>query len=560
MAHQKSEQQKTEQQKIERQETDSKKSFWEQLNYKAFIPGAACLVAIIVAGVAAPDSFGAALTAIHGFLMDHFKWVYILVVVVIVALFLFILFSKYGNIRLGGKNAKPSISKFSWFCLTMTSTIAVGICFYGVAGPVNMFMNPPEFLGVEAGTQEAIIPVLEYCYLHYSLPPYFIILTLALAISLVYYNGRRSLRASDTLFPLLGKRSEGIVGTLANTLQVICLLVCGTNMGLAVIQLGSGVSTVSGAGNATDYYIPIIIFYTVLTCILATSGVHKLMGKVSNINAVGYFFILLFIAIVGPAGLNRLLGLLFTSVGQFVQDFIPMTTFADPIYETGWQDHMTIYYYAWNIAPAMIHALFYVSLAYGRTLREFVVYNCLLPAGVNCIWYTVFGGTAMLSILNGSDLYQVIQQFGDGISTFAFLDMFPAGDFLKWFFIVLAILTFLTFSDGVAFSFPMLLMKKTELDVSKTHTPKILNIVVAVFMGVLTTILLYVGGYDALCECMVVVAFPVAILLLFVCFSVFKFIFHRETYDMTYREEQALDQEKTTGGEAVAKDTLTQSP
>ena len=50
MAHQKSEQQKPEQQKLEHQEAGSKKSFWEQLNYKAFIPGAACLVAIIVAG------------------------------------------------------------------------------------------------------------------------------------------------------------------------------------------------------------------------------------------------------------------------------------------------------------------------------------------------------------------------------------------------------------------------------------------------------------------------------------------------------------------------------
>jgi glycine betaine transporter len=266
------------------------------------------------------------------------------------------------------------------------------------------------------------------------------------------------------------------------------------------------------------------------------------MSKVGNVNAVCYFFIMLFILVAGPVGLNRLLGLLLTSMGQFAVDFVPMTTFADPILETGWQDDMTMYYYSWNIAPAMIGALFYVTLGYGRTLREFVVYNCLLPACVNCVWYTVFGGTAMIAILNGADLYQTIQQFGDGISTFAFLDMLPAGAFFKWFFIILAVLTFLTFSDGVAFSFPMLFMKKTEIDASKTRVPKVLNIAVALFMGALTLVLLYAGGYEALSECMVVVAFPIAIVLLLMCLSVFKFLFHREKHDATYREE--LEEER----------------
>ena len=82
---------------------EPKTSIWEQIDYKSFIPGAICLVAIVIAGAVAPDAFGSTLTSIHGWLMAHFKWLYILVVAVIVVLFLFILFSKYGNIRLGGQ-------------------------------------------------------------------------------------------------------------------------------------------------------------------------------------------------------------------------------------------------------------------------------------------------------------------------------------------------------------------------------------------------------------------------------------------------------------------------
>ncbi|NYZ92731.1 BCCT family transporter, partial [Lacticaseibacillus rhamnosus] len=184
--------------------------------------------------------------------------------------------------------------------------------------------------------------------------------------------------------------------------------------------------------------------------------------------------------------------------GEFVRDFIPMISFGDPIYQTGWQNSNSMFYYAWNLVPALMQALFYVSIAYGRTLRQFLLVNCLLPCTVVFTWYAAFGGNAMLGILNGSDLFAQMQQFGDGIATFAFLGTLPLGQIMKWVFIIVAMMTFITFSDSVAYSFPMLLMKKTSTDISLTKIPKALNAAVAIFMGVLTMVLLFVGGYDAL--------------------------------------------------------------
>lgn len=530
-----------------------KQSIWEQIDLKAFIPGLVLLFLVIAVGAIFPRQAESGLMGAVDWLMEHFKWFYTLVVCAIVGLFGFIVFSKYGNIRLGGKNAKPSLKTSTWFTLSLTSTIAVGICFYGVSGPVNMFMNPPKFMGVEAGSPEAVIPVLEYCYLHYAFPVMFIICTLALMIALIYYNGKRTLRASDTLYPLLGEKSNGIIGTAANTLVIVALMVCGTNMGLAVIQLNAGIGTVAGMSETPSFEPFVAIFYTVLTIIFATSGVHKLMGKLSNVNAVFYFSILVFVLLFGTAGGNRLLGTFFTSFSEFIRDFIPMTAFGDPVYQTGWQTNQTMYYYSWNLAPALLHALFYVSIAYGRTLRQFILVNCVMPGLVTCLWYVIFGGSAMYGILDGSNLWDMMQQFGDGISTFAFLDTLPAGAILKWVFIIVAIMTFITFSDGIAFSFPMLLMKKTEMDASKTHVPKVLNIAVALFMGALTLVLLYIGGYDALNAAMVFLAFPAAILLLLVVLSAFKFLFNREKYDLTYQEELKQEEEREEAMEAIEK-------
>lgn len=120
------------------------------------------------------------------------------------------LFGKAGDIRLGGKDAKPSVSTLTWCTLSLTGTIAVGICFYSVSGPVNMFMNMPVFSGIESGTEEAVIPCLEYCFLHYGLPSYFLMTFFAMMLALIYYNGKRELKGSSTLYTLIKHTEEDI--------------------------------------------------------------------------------------------------------------------------------------------------------------------------------------------------------------------------------------------------------------------------------------------------------------------------------------------------------------
>lgn len=518
---------------------NGQESLAKQVDLHILIPGCLCLLLLVVLGVVIPDRFDTALNSTLVWIMDHFKWVYVLCVLLVTALFAFIIFSKFGDIRLGGKDAKPSIKTSTWFTLTLTGTIAVGICFYGVSGPVNLFMNPPEFLGVQGGTAEAVIPTLKYCFLHYGIPPFFLICCVALMISLVYYNGGQTLKIGSTLSPMIGEKSQGLIGTIMNVLVVVCMVNCGTNMGLATIQLNAGVGTVAGLASTPSFEPYIIIFYTVMAIIFACSGVHKLMGKLSNVNAACYFFIMLFVLLAGPIGASRLLTLGFEAVGEFAMDFIPMISFGDSVTQTGWQNNNTMFYYSWNLVPGLMQAIFYVSIAYGRTLRQFIVVNCLLPAAVTGTWYVIFGGTAMLQILQGSNLYELMQQFGDGIATFAFLDTLPMGGFLKWFFIILAMITFITFADSIAYSIPMLFMKKTSLDASKTKVPKIFNAVAAISMGLLTFVLLYVGGYNALNSAIVVLGFPAAIVTIFVAFSALKFLLNRDKYDLTYIKELA---------------------
>lgn len=515
-------------------EGKTKQSIASMINMKIFVPGVICLLIFIGAGVFFPTQFYDLLSSIQSTFMGSAKWLYVLCALMTSGVMIFLLFSKVGNIRFGGKNAKPSVSTLAWVTISLTGSIAIGICFFGVAGPVNNFVNPPEFLGVTGGSPEAVVPALGLCFLHYCIPPYFIVTFSGFAIGLLAYNGKRAFRASSTLYPLVGDKCDGPLGTIVDIIMVLSLVIVGTNMGLSVIQLNAGL------GNLLNIDVPkfeliIMIVYVVGTIYFACSGLHKAMGKLSNVNAIFYCIVIAFVLLVGPT--NRLILLGFESVTDFLWNFIPTVGFGDAVLQTGWQDSNTMYYYSWNAMPGLLAAFFYATMSYGRTLKEFVIVHCLVPSAFLVLWYVFIGGTAIFGVMDGSNLAQVIAEKGSGIATFAFLDTLPWSTITKWMFILMAVMTFITWSDAIAVSFPQMFLKETAEDKAETKTPKALIAGTAIFMGLLVFTLLYAGGYDAMELSITCWGLPSSILLIIMAFAVIRFLANRKKYDITYQEE-----------------------
>ncbi len=521
-------------------EKSSNQSVWSMINHKLFISGTVCLLLLILTGMLFPKAFTDGMNELNTLFMSNFKWVYVLCAVATSFFCIWLLFSKYGNIRFGGKNAIPSIKTISWITISLTGSIAIGICFFGVAGPVNNFMNPPAFAGVKGGTLDAIIPSIMYCFLHYGIPAYFIVTFSGFAIALLSYNGKRPFRASSTLYPLIGDRCDGIIGSIVDTVMVLSLVIVGTNMGLSVIQLNAGINSILG-GTVFDFQMIIIVVYVLAVIYFACSGVHGSMAKLANINTLFYVGVILFVLFNG--GVNRLLGLYMTSVTEFIVQYIPLTGFADPILQSGWQESNSMFFYSWNAMPGLLAAFFYASVSYGRTLREFILVNVLVPTLFMTFWYVFIGGTAMFGVLEGSNLPQVIAEKGSGIATFAFLDTLPFGEITKWVFIFMAVMTFVTWGDAICYSFPLMFMKRTEKDAANTNTPKVLVAGTAVFMGLLTMTLVFVGGYTAMETWILVWGLPSSLLLVIMVISCIKFLCQREKYDLVYMEEKNQEKE-----------------
>ena len=65
--------------------------------------------------------------------LDTFGWFYALAALLVCLLTLFLMFSRYGDIKFGGADAQPEYSYWNWFAMTLCAGIAIGVVFWGAA-------------------------------------------------------------------------------------------------------------------------------------------------------------------------------------------------------------------------------------------------------------------------------------------------------------------------------------------------------------------------------------------------------------------------------------------
>ena len=74
------------------------------------------------------------------FLSKYLGWMIIVLANGFVIFSIFLIFTKYKDIKLGGSEAKPTYSYVNWIAMLFSAGLGIGLLFYGVAEPI-MHMN-----------------------------------------------------------------------------------------------------------------------------------------------------------------------------------------------------------------------------------------------------------------------------------------------------------------------------------------------------------------------------------------------------------------------------------
>ncbi|VYU66049.1 Glycine betaine transporter BetL [Eubacterium limosum] len=444
-------------------------------------------------------------------LMSGFGWIVLLVVLAMV-IFLIVLFvHPIGSIKFGGPDAKPKYKTWMWFAISLCAGIGSGIVFWGATEPLMHAFDPPAEAAVVAGSTEAIIWGMSKSFLHWCLSPYAIYVVPGVVIGYAYYNMHKSYSVSSGLVYL--RDGNDLNPKLQNVIDGFTMfaLVGGVagSLGYTILQMGSSMESVFGLATGpmmwTILALGIIAFYT----ISSATGLNKGLAWVSDKNAWIYLVLLVFMLIVGPA--SYIANLTTQSTGYYLSNFVELATFTSPViggeqWAQWWDEYWMVDWMSFG--PLM--GLFFVKLAHGRTIREFIVVNLFMPALFGIIWFGVFGGFAIhLQIAGVADMVSFLNEFGPEAFMMNLFNYVPGTLIVQIVMLITIILSIVTCCDSMTQTLSTMSLKHVK---DGAESPVWIKLFWGILIGAVSLVFVLSGGVEGIKIVKTIAGFPIVFL------------------------------------------------
>lgn len=269
------------------------------------IPCFAFMAFIIVLGIFKNDWLKTICKSAFRFSLINFGWAYQLVAMASLVCVAVVTFSKIGNLRIGGPNARPKYSFKTWFAMALTGGISVGIVNWGVNEPMVYFGNvygELEQLGIAPQSAEAYRFALGRCFYNWTFVPYAFYGITGLLMAYLFFNKKSKFSVAATLKPVLGKHADKTgVAAVADTLcsiGIVLGMACGLGTGLSFII--SGLKVVYGLETGIPTWVILGLATTAIFTGAAYLGIDKGVKKLASFNSKIFYGLLILLIIIGP--------------------------------------------------------------------------------------------------------------------------------------------------------------------------------------------------------------------------------------------------------------------
>ncbi|MDX5480273.1 MAG: BCCT family transporter [Hymenobacteraceae bacterium] len=493
--------------------SETKKSFGLDVNGPVFWSSIFFLVVMIVLVLINRESAEEFFSTAQAAVTSNMGWLFILSVNIFVVFCLYMAFSRFGSIRLGGKNAKPEFSTSAWFAMLFSAGMGIGLLFWSIAEPINHFQTPP--LG-EPGTPAAARQAMNYTFLHWGLHAWAIYALVALALAYFTYNRNLPLTVRSAFYPFLGERIHGIAGHVIDILAVIATLFgLATSLGLGVQQVAAGLNHVFPAVTNNVYtQILLIAIITGIATISVVTGVDKGVRILSEWNIRIAMFILLAVLVLGPTVF--ILGSYVQNTGSYIGNFLQLSFWNEAYSTRNWQGAWTVFYWAWWISWAPFVGIFIARVSKGRTVKEFILGVLIAPSLLSFLWMTAFGSTALRETLAGDATIAEAVAADMSTALFVFFEQLPFSTVLSVIGVILVTGFFVTSADSGS-------LVVVSLTSGGKRDPSVgIRVFWALSGGAIAAVLLLGGGLQALQTAVIITGLPFAIILLLMCYSLYR--------------------------------------
>lgn len=469
------------------------------------------VILIILSAVINRVGTGNFLFGMQDFVVETFAWLFSLTVSGLLLLAVWLVFSRYGNVRLGPDDAKPEFGTVAWVSMLFSAGMGIGLVFFGVAEPVLHYMAPPDSA---PETLAAAREAMRLTIFHWGLHAWGIYAILGLALAYFHFRCHRPLSIRSTLEPLLGRHTHRWPGKAIDIIAVLgTLFGLATSLGLGAAQINAGLNVLFGTVISVNVQVLVIILITFCATLSLVLGLKKGIRRLSEFNMLLALALLLFVLIAGPTLV--LLRALPVDLASYLQGLVTLSL-KNPYTDIEWQKSWTVFYWAWWLSWSPFVGMFIARISRGRTIRQFVFGVLVAPTLLSLLWFSIFGGAALDLALNGGADVGVAVQENTATAIYVLLDHFPLAQLGNLVAIFLVAIFFVTSSDSGSFVVDMLTSG------GHPNPPVWQRIFWASTEGMLAIILLIIGGLGALQAGAVSMGLPFCVIILAVAWCLHR--------------------------------------
>ncbi len=399
---------------------------FKNINLPIALIAVGLLVALVIPMALFPEGSAAVINVFYSIMTLNFPWLFLMLAFLSAVFAVFIMFSKYGDIRLGGSDAKPHYKYFTWAAMNMCSAAGAGILIFGMVEWMYYVKTPP--FGVAPMSIQAYEYASAYGMFHWGFSAWAIYLPASLALGYLYWNKKvDSLNLSDLCKPVLKGNSlpvrvartfiDGVVA-----FGYIGGLVCTVGLGTSILAELAGY--LLNMPITFELRIGVILVFCLFFILSTSKSIAKGIGIISDFNvklAIAFF---LFVFLAGPK--SFILNNFVMAIGTNIREFIHMSFNTDSIAQTGFIQEWTVFYWAWYVGCTISDGLWLARVSYGRTFREIAVVRCIWTSLACWLAFAVLGNYGISLELSGAlNLSQLVSESGNNAAVLAVLKTLP---------------------------------------------------------------------------------------------------------------------------------------
>lgn len=207
------------------------------------LPSLIFIIGVCLISAIYPGATEDLLSIVKNFIFINLNWVYVWSVTLFVIFLVYIMASKYGNIRLGSNDSQPNYSFFSWMSMLFAAGMGIGLMYFSVAEPMQHYSNP---IFSSMSTVQRAQHAQLYTFFHWGIHAWAIYGVVGLALAYFSYRYRLPLSLRSCFYPLLKDKIKGKWGDIID-IFALCSTFFGitTTLGFGVVQINSGLVTLN---------------------------------------------------------------------------------------------------------------------------------------------------------------------------------------------------------------------------------------------------------------------------------------------------------------------------